>query len=472
MSGTDTQGIAMDRANARPPANPALSLAPSPGGGGWTVMLRRYGMAILAPASVAAAQFIVQLVLLHQLAPEEFGLFAFLMVFVQLGFGLSNALVSTPYTVVLHQPGAVKAGCSFFFTVNGLYAVIFGLLCAGLAAAFDRGVWIAVFAAYGAAAMLRWFGRAHAYAGLHPVNAAISDIVYAGSLLAFIGILMLAGHLEMVWVAAMLLCSTILGLLTIGGGFLAAQFGPAVISSPLPYGKVWREQSRWTLLGVATTEATSNTHAYLVTAFAGPAAFAPLAAAALFLKPVALAITSLTQLERPVMSKAIASGDVGTAESTRNAFAAILLAAWAGVVALAIAVLWLRPELMLRPGYDLHDLRLSIGLFSVIVLIQVWQAPNSVFLQAAKEFRVLAASSLYACVLSIALVAAAIWIAGPVYSLAGIILGQAVMAVQISRHLSKWRKQNEHRRHRHSDIPQAPWPAGSPPVACRTADSP
>ena len=61
--------------------------------------LRRYVLPLLAPSSVSAAHLVTQLVILGHLSAGEFGLFAFLMVMVQFGFGLSNALICTPYMV-------------------------------------------------------------------------------------------------------------------------------------------------------------------------------------------------------------------------------------------------------------------------------------------------------------------------------------------------------------------------------------
>src|SRR5690606_21908036 len=75
------------------------------------------------------------------------------------------------------------------------------------------------------------------------------------------------------------------------------------------YGAVWRLQSKWALVGVASTEATANSHAWLVTFTAGPASFAPIAAAALLFRPVGLCAMALTQLERPLLAKHTSKGD-------------------------------------------------------------------------------------------------------------------------------------------------------------------
>jgi O-antigen/teichoic acid export membrane protein len=212
-----------------------------------------------------------------------------------------------------------------------------------------------------------------------------------------------------------------------------------VLASPIPYGRIWKTQSRWSLLGVVTTEATTNAHAYLVSAFAGPAAFAPLAAAALFLRPVALAITSLTQLERPSLSRAIAQRDVAKARAISGTFLIVLLIVWLAVAAAACGLLLARPDLLAGEHYDPAELQLAFALLAAVALIQVVMTPASVFLQAAKEFRMLAMASVTASLFSVLLAAAALAVAGPVYSLLGIIAGKAVMMLQVIRLSLKWK---------------------------------
>ena len=403
----------------------------------------RYGLAVMAPALVAAVQLLLQLIVLHQVSANEFGLYAFLMIIVQLGYGVSNALVCTPFAVLLHNSVDGSFDPKSFFSISLAYAILFGLMCLGIGKLFEPDNWIFVFALYGSIAMFRWFGRAYAYSNFKQFRAAGSDLIYAISLFICICVLYFVDHLDLMYLSGALLLSTALGLLAIGKEFLKRQFLTSPVASLTSYNGVWREQSRWALLGVVSTEATSNAHSYLVTVFAGPAAFAPLAAAAIFMKPVALAITSLTQLERPAMSRALANGEYVKANVVRQKFLVALISIWVVVTALTFILLWLKPEIIAHQGYSLFDLRLAAALLAAIALIQVWQSPNSVFLQAAKEFRMLSTFSVKACLFSLPLVAIAILAFGPVASLFGILIGQTVMAIQISRQAKTWRLKNE-----------------------------
>ena len=403
---------------------------------------RRYGPALAASASVSAAHLVLQVLLLRALDPAEFGLFAFLMVVVQLGYGLSNALIATPYTVLAQKPDAAAPAAASFFAVNALYSAGFAIALGGIGAAFGGSYWVLGFALYGAAAMLRWFARAHAYATFRPATAALSDLVYALVLFAAIAGLWSTNDIMLGTVASALLAATLLGLAMTGPAFPRQQLRHISPVHLVHYGKIWREQSRWALLGVATTEATANAHSYLVIGFAGPTAFAPLAAAALFIKPVSLAVTSLTQIERPVIAKALGERNLRQIDRTQRHFLVAVGLIWLAVSVATALILWFYPEFILRPGYTLPDLAGGAALFAIIGGIRAIQTPDSILLQAADKFRALASFSLQSCFVSITLAACLLWIAGPIWSLGGILLGQAFMTKQIANHANKWRASN------------------------------
>jgi O-antigen/teichoic acid export membrane protein len=372
--------------------------------------LQRYALAVFAPASTSAAHLVVQLLLLATLTPAEFGAFAFLMIVVQFGFGLSNALVSTPYTVEVSSHAQPRQDMrAMFFAAN------------------------AVFSIYAVFAMLRWFGRAHNYAMLRPAASGISDIVYAVTLVIAVAVLAWGEKLDMESVAFAFVVATLLACLCLGGDFVARQLGLRGFAQLAGYRPVWRDQSRWTLLGVVTTESTGNIHSYFVTLLAGPAAFAPIGAAALFVRPVLLSVSSLSQLEIPILGRAIASGDIEKAAATRRRFLNALLAIWVATSALAYAVITLAPSVIIKPDYALDEVELAVVLFLVISLFQVWQGPNSALLQAARLFKDLSKASVASCAFSITGVLIALAVLPPVYSLAGIAIGQLVMAALLAR---------------------------------------
>ena len=189
-------------------------------------------------------------------------------------------------------------------------------------------------------------------------------------------------------IAMEILCvATAGGLFALGPGFIEKQFREAWTGSFKNYGRIWQEQSRWTLLGVVSSEATSNAHSYAVAFLAGPAAFAPIAAAMLLVKPVLMVITSFTQLERPVMVRHLTSGDPIAALRTVETFRLTAILTWIATIAAGSAVLVWFPRLLFKSSFDLGTVPVAFILWACISLLQSLATPASVLLQAAQWFR-------------------------------------------------------------------------------------
>ena len=63
----------------------------------------RFGLASVSSAGVSISHLLIQLVSIHHLDASGIGTLAFLLVIIQFGYGLSNALVSTPYTIAFNN---------------------------------------------------------------------------------------------------------------------------------------------------------------------------------------------------------------------------------------------------------------------------------------------------------------------------------------------------------------------------------
>lgn len=402
--------------------------------------LARFGLASMSSAAVSVSHLLVQLAAVRHLAAAEIGTLAFLLVVVQFGYGLSNALVSTPYTIAVNQrrEGEAPEGFDFFFPLNLLLASAQGLVCAGVAWTM-AGPWAAAaFGAAGVASLLRWFGRANCYAHHRPGGAALSDLVYAGLVVAGVGAVLAVGpRIELF--GAVLAGAGFLALIPFGAGFVARHRPARLPGAFAAYRPVWKRQSAWTLIGVITTEATSNAHSYIVTLLAGPAAFAPIAVGMLFFRPVNVCITALTQLERPRMARAVAEGNERGARGSARAFLAALVVLWGATVAMAAAILWGFPQILIKPTLSLQTVMIAVGLCALLSLVQCLQAPVSVLTQARGAFRPLAATSARSCIVGVAAVFAISFAAPPVYTIAGVAFAQLVMLLGIYCLDRRWR---------------------------------
>ena len=403
----------------------------------------RFGLASLSSAIVSVSHLLIQLFSIHHLETAAIGTLAFLLVIIQFGYGLSNALVSTPYTIVVNQGYDADArSVDFFFPVNLMLAASQGLICAAIAWATASPSAALLFGLAGMLSLIRWFGRSNAYAHHTPARAARSDLAYAGTILAGLLIAMRTGA-DMSAIGGMLVAASLIGLLPFGLAYLRRHFAMAPGRALSAYRPVWKEQSAWTLVGVLSTEATSNSHSYIVTLLAGPTAFAPIAVGMLFFRPVNVCITALTQLERPRLTRAVARGDHGAAIRSERVFMAALVLLWLATCAVAAIALYAFPGLILKPTLDHRLVMIAVGLCALLSLVQCVQTPMSVMTQARKAFRPLAAQSIRSC--GVGLIAVTLIVLGtaPVFSIGGVVLSQLVMTFGIWRLDRRWRRHPE-----------------------------
>ncbi|GLV27633.1 hypothetical protein TomTYG75_01600 [Sphingobium sp. TomTYG75] len=399
----------------------------------------RFGLASLSSAIVSVSHLAVQLFSIHHLGTAAIGTLAFLLVIIQFGYSLSNALISTPYTIAVNQDDdADHKSFDFFFPVNLLLAASQGLICAAIAWATASPAAAAMFGLAGTLSLVRWFGRSNAYAHHRPARAARSDLAYAGTIVVGLLVASRTGA-DLASIGAMLVVASIAGLLPFGLSYLRRHFRMRPTRALSAYRPVWREQSGWTLVGVLSTEATSNAHSYIVTLLAGPAAFAPVAVGMLFFRPVNVCITALTQLERPRMTRAVARGDHDAAITSERIFMGALLFLWVGTCALAVVVLFIFPQLILKPTLDWQLVAIAVGLCALLSLVQCVQTPMSVMTQARKAFRPLAHQSLRSCGVGIVAVTLLTLAVAPIFSIAGVVLSQLVMMLGIWQLDRKWR---------------------------------
>ncbi len=403
----------------------------------------RFGLASFSSALVSVSHLLIQLFSIHHLETSAIGVLAFLLVIIQFGYSLSNALVSTPYTIMVNQEDAVESGAhAFFFPVNLLLAGSQGLICAAIAWATASPAAAALFGAAGMLSLIRWFGRSNAYAHHSPARAARSDFAYSATILAGLLIAIRTGaHLP--GIGAMLVAASLAGLLPFGTAFLRRHVAMNPLRALGHYRPVWRDQSAWTLVGVLSTEATSNAHSYAVTLLAGPTAFAPIAVGMLFFRPVNVCITALTQLERPRMTRAVARGDHDGAIRSERLFMGALIVLWLATCALAAILLYAVPQMLLNPTLDYRLVVTAVGLCALLSLVQCIQTPMSVMTQARRAFRPLAAQSLRSCGVGIVAVTLLTLWAAPIFSIAGVVLSQLVMMLGIWNLDRRWRAERE-----------------------------
>ncbi|WFU07156.1 hypothetical protein QA648_35205 (plasmid) [Rhizobium sp. CB3171] len=394
-------------------------------------LLGNYGLSTFATAAVSGSHLLVQLAVLHSLGNAEFGLVAFMLTLMQFGSGLCNSMVAAPFTVLINTDRSAQSA-------EGLFLINAGLALCNAAVAVLTVFWLGTatvgtalaFAASSALFTVRWFARTEAYAMHNPVRAALSDVVYAAVLLTCLAIAWFYG-MSLSEAAGLFAIAGCAGMLPFGKAFLVKHFRVSLQSALASYGPVWRDQARWAVAGLVTTEATSNAHAYIVTSVAGPAAFAPIAAAMLFLRPIGVCMVSLTQIERPAMARALSTGNRAGALRYVARFMAVLGFMWLSTIVAVACIVHFFPALAFKPGLDANLILISFVLWAAVCLVQCVQTPLNVFLQAEGRFRELAGASIKSSLLTLVAVPMLLVVVGPIYSTIGVMLGQIVMTLGI-----------------------------------------
>lgn len=398
----------------------------------------RYALSTGGPLSVSAAHFLASLLILHLLPSKDFGIFAFVLVVVPLCLSASGALLNVSLP---HAAARQSRDVDVFLKANLAFCALAAILCGALAffSGADAGI-AAIFGLYGAAMSLRWFARALNYTSGKQARVAVSDFCYSVVLVAAFGALWSFNSLSIGHAAFALAASALAAIGCFGTAYLQQQF-VAVWRTPLKeYLATWQGVTRWSLLGVVLTEATANAHAYLVTFVAGSQSFALLAVGALFMRPVSLCLSALSDVERPFMARSIAQGETAKAQRCVREFRAMGAAVWAAAGLLCVGMLLWAPALVLKQNYRLGDVGFVVALWAAIMVVRLMRTPDSVLLQAAGEFRALARTTYLSSVVSVLLTLALLLAFGPIVSLLGILGGDAVMTVQIHLAARRWRR--------------------------------
>ncbi|HEY4940804.1 MAG TPA: hypothetical protein VII56_05205 [Rhizomicrobium sp.] len=402
----------------------------------------RYALSALGPVCISGAHFLGAVLVLHTLSPVHFGLFSFIMTIVPFCISAAAALVGAPTTIGIRNRGHVdEAELATFQKANLVLAVFaFAVVCCSLLASSLSPNAAILFGLYGAVMSLRWLARVYAYATDAPGRAAASDVAYGLLLVAGLGALHLLDRLTMSNAAAVLLLAAAGSLALFDRAYLAKQFAPSAAGRLAAYIPVWRDLTRWSLLGVAATELTVNAHAYFVTFFSGPGAFALLALGSLLMRPVAVVLSSLPDMERPVMARAIGAGDFARAFRAVKAFRTAAAAVLLGTILIAAALLVWFPNTVLKQGYDAGSAALIVAIWALIMAVRALRTPDAVFLQAAGEFQPLANAGMKSSVVSLAATLALLLAFGPIASLLGIVAGDIVMTAGIFKLMRNWKR--------------------------------
>jgi hypothetical protein len=241
---------------------------------------------------------------------------------------------------------------------------------------------------------------------------------------------------------AALMVAAIAGLIPFGPGYIWRDLILIRFRAMAGYGIIWRRMSAWSVLGVVTTEATNNAHAYLITAILGPAALAPLAASMLVTRPVSVISTALSDFERPRLARQIGEGRFAELRQSVVLFRWAIAAAWTITALAVVAVFLIAPRLIFPPKYDLAYIALGSTLWMIVAGARLAAIPPSCVLIASGSFRLLAQTSLWTGLFALLAVGGLMMVVDVIWSILGILLGVAAYAALLQLYVSRFIDKN------------------------------
>ncbi len=390
----------------------------------------------------AFAIFLTGFALLHSAETAHYALFALSQVVQGTANGVVNALCASPLLLLMNsgatsaRPGSETGYAPDYgaFKSYGIVALAIAIIASVvqlvLAFILDWPLASALTIALGCGILtFRWYLRAVAQ-NFKQGLLVVSDLILAlVQLLGLVG-LFVAESLNLFNITMLLLLSAIFSCLPYVAIFIANFTGQADWRG---FQTGYQQQGRPALSGMISVELATNFHSYAIVLLAGATAFAPIAAAAMFLRPMTIVQNSLVQYFRPHLVRQLTT-EIANKVQIRRIVSHILqasLAAWllnvAAIGSVAIyAVSWLWPDPSTSANFVLA-FALTCGWY----LLRSLRIHTSAVLQAADCFAELARVTWISSAMLVPLVLIALMLGSPVMSLVGAILSELWIVLRL-----------------------------------------
>lgn len=397
---------------------------------------QRYLLSLGAQALVSGFHFGLNYLLLQRMSLFDYGVFAFaFFTLAQFAAAVNNALISTPLTVYTptvqdeHERADKEAMFSLLNILLFLVLILTGIVYlwySGLAS--DLVLSVTLFVAFYAA---RQYSRSLGYARLRPLVTALGDTFYVVSGIVLVALLVWRyDELKVEWVLLALSAANLIAMVAERLRLDRRWWRGYALSQLLQYKEIWG-QSRWALIGAMTTLFLAQAHSLIITWSEGPTAFAPLAAGFVLFGPVRVALITWQNMVKPELAVALSQN---RNEAVASQIKRTLTMMGAAVILLGIALMVLWPwvnAILYERNYADQPMQLIVLMWAAITFFAaIYNAPAAA-LQALKNFRVLAMSSVYGALISAVMVSVLLYYTAAEYTLLGIMAAEAFMAVYL-----------------------------------------
>jgi O-antigen/teichoic acid export membrane protein len=397
---------------------------------------RKYLLSLGGEGLQSGFHFVLNLLLIRELTAYDYGVFAIVFILGGISVTYGNALVSIPANVHiarLRSPGAVN----FQDVVFGSVALA---ICCGMAVIVALGLWLTIDrlgeSLAGGAFVGMWTLRNHVrsamFARQQISTVTLSDISYTVAGVALVAALLYLGTVvpQATMILLLLALANAVGI----GVALAMLRRPIRVSFRRGVRRRYRgilAEIWWSLIWVTTWNIQGQGLMFLVAAIVGPAAYAPIAAGLVLFRPLRTGVGAFINVIRPEFASGLAEGRYRQVKLT--------LFGSLGVIALGCfafgACIWL--GWLILADY-VYGAKFSSASMPLIVLLAWLNALISIsyhvplaLVQAGREFRAVAISTIIGGLVGMVLVTLLIAVSTVAWSLAGAAAGEAVALAYI-----------------------------------------
>ena len=389
-------------------------------------LVRNFTLSLGGEGLQSAFHFALSLVLIRLLSAHEFGVFAIAFVLGGIALTYGNAFISVPAAVRL-TPFSGRPAVKYLDAVFGAIALlvsvaigtvaflILWLLARDITEALAGGMFTGLWA-------LRNHLRTTLFARRLMARAVASDIAYVVT-----GIELVSSALWLMDFALVTVVLSALALANLVGIIIALRGARPRVTLRLAvwrrYRAIWPDVA-WSLVSATTWNVQSQALTFLVAIFAGPAAYAPVAAAIVLFSPMRPAMSAVVNVFRPEFAAALAGGHYRRARLT--------LYSLCGIIALSCiaagTVVWLGWPLIqtyiFAGKFAADPMPLIVALTGLQVLVYSTYNGPIALVQAATNFKPVAIASTVGGIVGLVSVSILLAFTSVAWSLAGVVAGE------------------------------------------------
>jgi hypothetical protein len=386
---------------------------------------RRLALVLGGESMQSGLHFALNLALMALLPPKEYGTFAFALVMGGVGLVYVRSLTAMPASTYIGR--ARRAGFADF--CEGAFGAAALTLCAAIAvvAGLVLSTWSDGPAWSGGAMVGLWSLRSHlrtvGYARRRPGAVIAGDAAFAVVGVAASGVALSIAEDRLQDVLLALALANLAGSAALS---LARRAAPRFDFGARARNFYFTLCARlaWSLYSVTTTILQGQGVSFLVVGFAGPAAYAPIAAMLAFFAPMRILSLSLANMLQPEIARLAALGDEAGWRAVRRLWTlrACLIGLLYGELGLAII-----PHLRLKSVEHQSFALIAVAAWALYAIVLAYLMPR-LLLETRMRFREIAVITTAGAGVSLALTAVLLKLATPAYAILGGVLGEALAA--------------------------------------------